>query len=458
MIDKKNIDILESSISKQEIRVDIKRHFFVISSFHLTISCFILAFATDGLGFTFLGLPLFTTISTLFIYLALMIQIATHNIRLPKILAIVFAYIFIQTFIVNAFTISFFSSFKTFIGLILFSISIFSFVSVYRNRIVEIIRIYFRYVFIIACLGILQSILFLFFKISFIPQNIISGTLVVGGRNFFLPEIFGILPRAVGLSSEPASYAIGILPGVYIALLILTGKVSLLGIYERFMSKIILIGFILSFSIVGYFGLLLCLLSIFTNKFKANLLANVSIILFFVGALYVISQTTLMSKVTTLPTMISGASDYEFESSDLTGFALVSNVAVAREGLIKSHYLGTGLNTHKDTYDQIIYKIFSKSQVILELNREDAGSLFIRLASEFGIPGIMLFLFFLYRYRLGKDCSTSITKYINGMCLVSIISFSVRNGSYLSVFFFFFLALYYYTYIVQQNNLKTIDS
>jgi hypothetical protein len=147
--------------------------------------------------------------------------------------------------------------------------------------------------------------------------------------------------------------------------------------------------------------------------------------------------------------MVSGAVDYEYTTSDLTGFALVSNILVANEGVKKSHYLGTGLNTHKDTYESTIYSQFSISQVLVEVNKQDAGSLFIRLPSEFGIPGIFAFLLFLYHYKIGKRVKSSPIKTINLMSLVVLISYSARNGGYLLVQLWFFAALFYYTYLME---------
>lgn len=425
-------------------------------AFKLTMYCIILSLATEGLGSYLFGNLLFTDVSTLFIYIALIIQITTRTLRFPKILGMIFGYIIVQTFIINFFNISFITTFKHFIGLILFSISSFSFVSVFRHNIINIMQIYYKFVFIIVCFAILQTLLFIFFRISFIPQNIISATLIVGGSESFSPEILGVLPRAVGLSTEPAHYAIIILPGVYFALLVLLGRANKLRIYNKPIAWIILIGFIMSFSLVGYFGLGLCLLSIFSNNIKGRLFTKVSIVLLFMGVFYFISQTNLSSKVTTLPTMFTDISSFQYTSSDLTGFALASNLIVANEGLRKSNYLGTGLNSHKDTYDEVIYNIFNNSQVIMQLNKTDAGSLFIRLTSEFGIPGIFAFILFLFHYRLGKEYKSSSIKYINSMCLIILISYASRNGGYLSIYFWFFFALYYYTFLLPKNKFKIV--
>jgi hypothetical protein len=416
--------------------------------FKLVSACFIFSIATQGFGSTVFGYNIFTDVSTLFVYLALLIQAANNTLRFSQILLVMFVYILIQTFAYNFYNITIIPSLKHFLGLIIFSVSVFSFISVHRDRIIEIVEIYYKFVFFIACIGILQSLICVLFDPPFILTSLFSVVFNPPLINF-QPEILGILPRAVGLSTEPAHYAMITLPGAFIALLVLTGKNSGIGTKSKAFAWIILVGFILSFSVVGYFGLMLCLISIFGNYLKGKMLPMIVVLLFFLGAVYFISQSNLMSKLTTLPAMVSGASDYEYTSSDLTGFALVSNILVANEGVKKSHYLGTGLNTHKDTYDSTIYSQFSSSQVLVEVNKQDAGSLFIRLPSEFGIPGIFAFLLFLYHYKIGKRVKSSPIKTINLMSLVVLISYSARNGGYLLVQLWFFAALFYYTYLME---------
>lgn len=425
-----------------------------VQVFRLTKYCIILSLVTTGFGNYILGINLPTDVSTLFIYLTLLIQILTKTLRLSKLLLAIYIYIIIQTFIINPQNISSASSIKQFFGLIIFSISLFSFVSVNRDRIINIVQTYYKLVIFVSSISIIQLLIFIILRISLVPLDILSRN-VTGGRSL-VPEIFGIIPRAVGLSSEPASFAIMTLPGVYIALLVLIGKSSTLRIHNRTFAWIILIGIVLSFSIVGYLGLILCFFSIFTKDIGGGFARKISIVLFLVGAIYSISQTNLMLKVNTLPTMFTNISNYQYTSTDLSGFALASNVAVAHEGLKKSNYFGTGLNTHQNTYDDVIYEIFDKSQIIMELNKKDGGSLFIRLTSEFGIPGILALLIFFIHFRLGRNYQSSALKLINGMCLVILITYCIRSGGYLSVNFLLFIALYYYSFTLIRKKSSTI--
>ncbi len=410
-----------------------------------------LSFLSNGLGDYLFGNFLGSNVSTMFILLAFLFQILTNSLRLPRILLGIYVYILAHLLLRGSHLLDPSSSLKHFAGFILYSLCIFSYVSVHRNKIVDIIRSYYYVVLIIGCIGILQVIAFVVLGVSFIPQNMISGTAVMGGRETFAPEMFHLFPRAVGLSTEPAHYAILMLPGVYIAL---SNVISRRQVYigSRVSSYIVLFGFLLSFSIVGYFGLLLCILALFHRDLKGRFIIKLVVTVLFGGVIFLVSASGLSSKVTSFTKILSGITDFNYTSSDLTGFALASNLVVAIEGFKESKGLGTGINTHKDTYASTIYSKFSIEQVIIELNSADAGSLFIRVISEFGLFGIIAFILFCSHFKI-SGCP-NMHGYFNGMSLVMLLSYSARNGNYISNFLIFFIALYYYSYKMHLQSKK----
>ncbi len=362
--------------------------------------------------------------------------------------------VFLHTFIFNYNNISFSSSIKQYIGLAIFSISIFGFVNYYKNRLIDILKGYYNFVFIATLIVIIQDIFFVFFGISIVPQNIISGHLLALHSNSFTPEIMGIFPRGISVWTEPAHFAVIVLPGVYIALLVISNKVQDFNLTDKKKALIILFGFILSFSLVGYLGLLLSIIAIFFKNFRKSLFTNFLFIsLFFLLFIFIIG-TSVGSKVTSLINIQNDVQGYEYTSSDLTGFAIVSNIIIMKESLTKSYFMGTGINSHKETYSKYIYNYFSEAQVILELNKDDASSLFIRLTSEFGIPGIFLFLYFLFKFRIKYIYKNILTKSINTLSLVIIVSYSIRNGNYLSVYCILFMSIYYTSYYNNRFVIK----
>lgn len=423
--------------------------------YHLSVTGLIIVFVTLGFGNHLFGFTLPTDIATFMVYIVFFLLLFTNSLRFSRLLLYTWFYIFFQTFIWNWTYINFSSSLKHFIGLVLFSLVSFSFFSKNIHKLNSIIKIYYRFCFFLVCLAIMQLIFFLLFKFPFFPQDFFTGSSRV--TNIFVPEVLDILPRAVGLSTEPSHYVAMLLPAVYIALCTLTGSGSLFNVYNKTIAIIILFGFIISFSIVGYFGLALCLVSIFRNRFRTNFFKSSIVIIAFIGLMYILLQSPIGAKVYSFISVSKDITGTNYTSGDQSSFALLSNLMVALQSLKISHGLGTGLNSHEITYDATISNIFSLSQIPSELNKDNAGALFIRIPSEFGIPGMIAFVYFLIYYKIKGPKIKTKNGAINSMCLVFIIMYCSRTGHYLNILFLFFLALYYYTYILnkkQQAELK----
>jgi hypothetical protein len=419
--------------------------------FNFIILCYILSLSTEGFGNYIFGFQIITNISNFFIFTALIFQILSNKLHVPKIVLVLFLLILVHTFIINFSINSYYSSLKHIIGLFLFSVSFFSFVTTYKDRIVDILDNFYKFIFIDSLIAIFQVLAFIIFNKSFLPQNFLSGSIETLHSDTFKTEILDIFPRAIGLSTEPAHFALIVLPGVYISLLVISGKKNELRIGNIFKSVIIIIGFILSFSIVGYFGLSLCLFFIFKEQLINNLRKKIYIILPALLLIIFIFQSPIGYKVKSLVNMLKDVKKFSYTTSDATGWALVSNMMIAQEGLRRSFYLGTGLNTHEYTYDENIRKIFRNDQIILELNKADAGSIFIRIVSEFGILGIALYIFYLFYFRIRTENSNSQLKSINNLCLVFLITYSIRSGQYIYDYFILYLALFYTSFILNKN-------
>jgi hypothetical protein len=265
-----------------------------------------------------------------------------------------------------------------------------------------------------------------------------------------VPEMFGVLPRAVAMASEPASYAGIAIPGAYLALLVLIGGAAPLKLRSKIVAVIILLGFLASFSLVGLMGLALSIMVIAVSSSKRTRIftilgAGLSIVGLYIAA----SQLTIWTKVVNLAEASQNANDYNYTSTDLSGFALISNALVAQEALSHSHYLGTGLNTHQYNYDDYIPGLFSAPKILMELNRTDAGSLIIRVLSELGVPGIIIVIWFVARYKLTGEHKQSYLRIVNDLSFVFLVTRISRSGNYLDISLWLFVALYYYTFTLQ---------
>jgi len=411
------------------------------------------AIACGGLGNVIFGLKLSNNVSAYFVYGAFFLQIAFLTLRVPGVLMWLYGLIFFQTFVLNFSQETFAASIIKLIGIMMISVTVFSFVSSFRNRILDVVRMYYGFSVVAACCAILQTTVFLVFGKALYPQDLLGGPEVTTGR--LVPEVFGLLPRAASIASEPAHFALLLLPAVYLAALVLVGRATPLRLRSRWIAAIVILGLLLSFSLLGYLGLtLVVLLILFAGRGKRKVGAFALGLALILGlASLAFTQLPLFqTKLATFAIPLEATGDYRFTGNDLSGFALISNAFVAKSALSNSYLLGTGLNTHEKNYERYLPSYFSSSQVLMNLNATDAGSLFIRVASEFGLPGLLLIAWFLFKYKLKTGAQISAYRAINDMCFIYLVMYGARTGSYLATSLWLFAALYYYSFIVERRS------
>lgn len=412
-----------------------------------------------GFNNTILGIELSNNLSAYFVYCALFVQIGTASFRVPNKLFWVFGFIAIQTFILNFSIATFGSSMLQLAGLVIFSVTIFSFISVNRVNILRVVRAYYYFGFVASCFALLQVAVFLLFGEAIYLQDMLGGPAVTTGR--LAPDVFGVLPRAASITSEPAHFALLLVPAVYLAVLVALRRSCPLQLKNRWVAAVIIIGLLLSFSLLGYIGLALILSVVLLSG--ANRLRNVkavSILVLLLASSYLAATQIplFQAKIDTFLMAPFAVDEYEFTGNDLSGFALISNALVAKSALEESYLLGTGLKTHENSYDRYLPSYFSSAQVLMELNRVDAGSLIIRVASEFGLLGILGLIWFLVKYKIQTQNNMTLFAIINSMCFVYLILYAVRSGSYLDVSFWLFVALYYYSFKLESLSRREVGN
>ncbi|WP_062307747.1 hypothetical protein [Polynucleobacter sinensis] len=411
--------------------------------FHVTFACVILAIFFKGFGNQIFGFTLSNNVSTYLIYFALLFQLTRARFNIPVILLILYAVIAIHTFLINYSPTTFIASLIHLIGVVIMSITLFGFVSSSKYRIAEIVRIYYGFAFFAACFVIFQILIFMLFGESIHLQNLLGGQQVTTGR--LAADILNFFPRASGFSSEPAHFALLLTPAVFIAVLVLSGRAAALGLKSKIIALIIIFGLLLTFSLVGYFALILAVLMKYRNLNFKTILSRLLLVTV-IGGLVISQIPQMQTKLNVFANIGPELVAYEFTQNDLSGFALISNAIVAQAALRDSYFLGTGLRTHENSYNKYLYNTYDESQVLLELNSIDAGSLFIRLLSEFGVLGIIGFLLFLFRYKSSVGGNLLLPQIVNDMAFVFIVTYAIRNGGYLDPMLWLFVALYYYSH------------
>ena len=105
-----------------------------------------------------------------------------------------------------------------------------------------------------------------------------------------------------------------------------------------------------------------------------------------------------------------------------------------------SRWIGTGLGTNSQSFQNAFRSFFSRADhySFLDLNADDAYSLGIRIFSEMGIIGLLLYLWFVIRHFNKQN-------YLNICALSILVAYFFRGGSYFSNGVIFFHFLYYYS-------------
>ena len=122
------------------------------------------------------------------------------------------------------------------------------------------------------------------------------------------------------------------------------------------------------------------------------------------------------------------------QSHNISSMVLATNMYIAFHA--PSRIFGTGVGTHPQSYAALVHAKYKKTD--LNLNVDDGYSLFNRLLSEFGIIGVLLYVFFIIR-------TFNKSNMINVCFFCMLICLFLRGGNYVlygTVFAHFF---YYYT-------------
>jgi len=133
--------------------------------------------------------------------------------------------------------------------------------------------------------------------------------------------------------------------------------------------------------------------------------------------------------------------------SNSSTFALYSNYIIARDSFFENPLFGSGLGSHPIIYKETFLKYFPETYLrrFGTQNQQDANSKFLRLMSETGAVGTILFLAAVFSFRSGKKSGAVALEYaaINNGILTYIILCLIRNGNYINVGFFLFFFIYY---------------
>ena len=256
--------------------------------------------------------------------------------------------------------------------------------------------------------------------------------------------------RVVGTVGEPTYFANVIAPAAFFAIRrlffaepALSEKLESAQIQLSKSAAVgILTAQILTFSSIAYAGILLSFGFLFFFQRRIR-----SLLVFGVVAI-ALMQTAL--SVPEIETRFSGLSEIgEEEDINVHGSsAVLYNHAVITWENFKQHpWIGSGLGSHIVATKKYTILRDTPLHAYAEQNAADASSMFLRIASELGLFGIILCLLFLWKNHIPlplNDPGKLMLKHIHTAFLITILLQLFRQGNFiLNGFPFFVFGLYF---------------
>lgn len=245
----------------------------------------------------------------------------------------------------------------------------------------------------------------------------------VGYRTHMLQSIF----------LEPSQYTMVCIPALYyFAYHWLISRE-----YGRQLT-VMLVAFAFSGSALGVLGTALGLF-LLLSRYRFWKLAAPLLIAGFIGTVFLASPQFRLRIVDTVVAIQKS----DVEDTNLSTFALVSNLFVTQRVFEDSPILGHGLGSHPISHARYLEEIPGVQSFIdmdvEQLNATDASSLFLRSLSELGLVGLIGILVFIWYFHVPGHGPPS---QISNAILIYFFLKLLRSGGYFGVEQFFFIFVY----------------
>ncbi len=331
---------------------------------------------------------------------------------------------------------------KQALGILVTGVAYYLLIKINKYEIDKLFRIYLRIAFVVASIGIFQEFSFLVgFENGYDYSTIIP-------KWGFTATTMGAL-RVNSILPEPSHFAISMAPAFFVSLLSVLRNSSLY--LSKKASLLVIISYVLTFSAVAYIAIIISFLLIYSNAKKIRHLLFAAIILF--SSIFLSYRYIPEIRIRVDDTLGVATGSIDIATANMSTFTLVSNAFVAYDSFKNSPLFGRGLGSHPISYDK--FASSGSSDVIflegaLQLNKDDANSLFLRLTSETGLFGIIVALYFLFKFRLKNSDNENLQIISNAIFTIFTISL-LRQGHYFYNGFFFFVWLYYFAYRIYNG-------
>ncbi len=210
-------------------------------------------------------------------------------------------------------------------------------------------------------------------------------------------------------------------------------------------TLIFLLAYVLADSALGFIGLLILGLLTYTKRF--NIWHGLTALIVcggVLGGLFVASENFALRVTDTT----NAVSDQSLAHSNGSTFAFLSNVYVAAMALADHPVIGVGIGGYAKTYDYYMGDVgedqLEHNSILVGLNKDDANSLFLRVAAELGAVGLIALFSFLI---VCAQVSGKPYRQIRNALLPYFLIRMSRFGAYFSMELYFFVGLYLLNYL-----------
>lgn len=303
-----------------------------------------------------------------------------------------------------------------------------------KSDINEVFDIYSKIAYLLSVIGLFLVFLGLF------------GFNLLGDPRF-IEEIFGIqFMRLNSLLPEPSHFSVVVLP-------------ALIYYYIKFGLKnkrtlTILFALLLTFSLAAYASIFLTLISYYYKKLTLRSILGVTLL--------IILSFTFYFSIKPIKYRVDETINYSNinnfnNSTNASTFSLITNLHVAFHSLEKCILFGVGLGGHEESYEEYFSKIDTSNFSFLfdrhaGINAQSGHSLLIRIVSELGLFGLIIFITYIYRFRVFSNSINTNSYAIYLGCLSYFIARCFKLGGYFDYGIYFFIVIYYINYAQQKKE------
>jgi len=311
----------------------------------------------------------------------------------------------------------------------------------------QLFKWYLKGCYLAALIGIVQ---FVSFQVGFLPGYNFSWILnkwgAVPGGNF------GI--RVNSVFGEPTYLGAVMSSAFFVSVYNLLRRESFY--LSKFQSIVIIVVYFLSFSGLGQVGMFLTLIFLAIN------FGLLRYFIFFIPVAWILFNF-MYDNVGDFRERFDSTIDifstgqFKLGTTHGSSFILYNNYRVAIENFQSNFLFGTGVGSHPVAFSR--YSLAGGFNVYgFNLNSADANSMLIRLISETGSFGVLIFIFIIVKYYVIRNHNDPTNHWlISNAILIMILLNLFRQGHYFLNGFPFFVILYIYTSVNHKRRRQELS-